>query len=59
MKSRHLEIANAGGIKMAEFEREAYEKEMISLRKAFMGFFFGTGAVLCIWLLSGLYVILH
>jgi hypothetical protein len=46
---------------MAGFEKDVdvYEKEMISLRKAFMGFFFGTGAVLCIWLFSGLYVILH
>ena len=43
---------------MAEFEEDVYEQEMISLRKAFMGFFYGTGAVLCIWLLSGLYVIL-
>jgi hypothetical protein len=42
-----------------EKDVDSYEQEMISLRKAFMGFFYGTGTVLCIWLLSGLYVILN
>lgn len=44
---------------MEEFEKDTHEQEMISLRNAFIGFLCGTGAVLCIWLISGLYVILN
>ena len=49
---------NEGGNKMSEYKKDVYEQEMASLRKAFMGFLFGTGAVLSMWFFSGLYYVI-
>ena len=43
---------------MSEYKKDVYEQEMISLRKAFIGFLFGTGAILSMWFLSGLYYVI-
>jgi len=44
--------------KMSEYKKDVYEQEMISLRNAFVGFLFGTGAVLSMWFFSGIYYLI-
>jgi hypothetical protein len=49
-----------GGRTMPDHIKEdTYDKEMVYLNRIFTGFLFGVGAIMGIWLLSGLlYVIL-
>jgi len=55
-----LMIIDAGDNKMQEYTKEIYEQEMVILYKTFMGFLIGTGAILSMWFLSGIYyIILH
>ena len=40
---------------MPDYTKKIYEQEMVALNKAFLGFLIGTGAILSMWFLSGLW----
>ena len=42
---------------MPKYTKENYEQDMVTLRKAYMGYLIGTGAILSMWFLSGLWFI--
>jgi len=51
-------IIDARTNKMPKYTKENYEQDMVTLRKAYMGYLIGTGAILSMWFLSGLYFVI-
>ena len=51
-------IIDAGGNKMPKYTKEIHEHEIDTLKKAYMGYLIGTGAILSVWFLSGLYFLI-
>ena len=43
---------------MPKYTKEIYEHEIDTLKKAYMGYLIGTGAILSVWFLSGLYFLI-
>ena len=50
-------IIDAGGNKMPKYTKEIHEREIDTLKKAYMGYLIGTGAILSLWFFSGLYLL--
>ena len=51
-------IIDAGGNKMPKYTKEIHEHEIDTLKEAYMGYLIGTGAILSVWFLSGLYFLI-
>ena len=58
IKVNSLMIIDARTNKMPKYTKENYEQDMVTLRKAYMGYLIGTGAILSMWFLSGLYFVI-
>jgi hypothetical protein len=58
IKINSLMIIDARAYKMPKYTKENYEQDMVTLRKAYMGYLIGTGAILSMWFLSGLYFVI-
>ena len=54
-----LMIIYAGGNKMPENIKENSKQDIDTLRKAYMRYLIGTGALLSLWFFSGLYFIIR
>ena len=52
-----LMIIDAGGNKMPKHTKEIHQQEIDTLGKAYMRYLIGTGAILSLWLFSGLYFV--
>ena len=55
IKTNSLMIIDTGSTKMPDYTQKNYEQEMVAFNKAFMKFIIGTGAILSIWFISGLW----
>ena len=52
-------IIDAGGNKMPKYTKEIHEHETDTLKKAYMGYLIGTGAILSLWFFSGIYFVIQ
>ena len=59
IKVIRLMIIYAGGNKMPENTKENSKQDIDTLRKAYMRYLIGTGAILSLWFFSGLYFVIQ
>jgi hypothetical protein len=52
-------IIYAGGNKMPENTKENSKQDIDTLRKAYMRYLIGTGAILSLWFFSGIYFVIQ